>query len=260
MVDLNPFADVSPLALVALVAIYFVSFLIRGLVGFGSNTPAVIFSAFILPPHDAVIVSLVAATLSQAQLLPQGLKAGDWRIARPLIAGSFLSILVGVWIFARLEAAWLMLVMGVLLAAAIAADMAHATERLGRWFDPRVPTFAFALAAFAGLFATIAGAGAMYFLSVYTRWACPGPWSFRGTNILVAALFNFWRAGAVALAGLFTPKLLVGGALMLPVALLGGWLGGYLTERIPARRFYRILQVLLLLAAASLAWKGLARI
>ncbi len=254
---ITPFGEVFAEAAVALVLIYFVAFLIRGVVGFGSNTPAVIFGAWILPPHDAVILSLVASVLSQGQMLPQGMRHGDWRIAWPLIAGSFLSIIVGVWIFAHLEAAWLTLVMGVLLATAMLADMLRMTERLSSWFDLRAPFFAFVLAAFAGLFATIAGAGAMYFLSVYTRWACPNPMSFRATNILVAALFNFWRAGAVAVAGLFTANLLIGGALLTPVALAGGWLGRRLVIHMPERHFYRSVQVLLILAATSLAWKGI---
>src|SRR3546814_14120696 len=96
--------DALPISIAGLFLIYFLSFFIRGMVGFGSVTLAVLFSAWILPPHYAVVLAMAASVYAQVQLLPQGLAKGDWRIAWPVIAGGVVAIAVGVWIFAHLQA------------------------------------------------------------------------------------------------------------------------------------------------------------
>src|SRR3546814_3595113 len=98
------------------------------MVGFGSVTLAVLFSAWILPPHYAVVLVMAASVYAQVQLLPQGLAKGDWRIAWPVIAGGVVAIAVGVWIFANLQAAWLTVVMGGMLGCTVLADMLRSEE------------------------------------------------------------------------------------------------------------------------------------
>lgn len=252
-----PFAEMSGAAIAALVAIYFLAYFIRGMLGFGSATPAVLFGAWLLPPHDAILLALVTSVYAQVQLLPQGFRHGDLAIVKPLIAGSVVSIVIGVWIFATLEAAWLTIALGLLLGVSVAGEMAGVAERVGGRLDLRRFSVPFALATFGGLMGAIAGAGGIYVISVYLRWAAPRPVVFRATNILFSAFSNLWR-GAVALAGgLISSALAIEAALLMPVILLGGWSGGKLSARLTAKRYFRVYRMLLLAAAVSLIWKGL---
>lgn len=252
-----PFAEMTGAAIAALVAIYFLAYFIRGMLGFGSATPAVLFGAWLLPPHDAILLALVTSVYAQVQLLPQGFRHGDLAIVKPLIAGSVVSIVIGVWIFATLKAAWLTIVLGLLLGVSVAGEMTGVAERLTGRLDLRRFSVPFALATFGGLMGAIAGAGGVYFLSVYLRWAAPRPVVFRATNILFSAFTGLWR-GAVALAGgLISSALAIEAALLMPVILLGGWSGGKLSARLTAKRYFRVYRMLLLAAAVSLIWKGL---
>jgi len=256
--DIVPFHDVSPLAIAGLLLVYFLSFLIRGLIGFGSAMPAVLGSAWILPPHDAVLIALLTSVFAQIQLLPQGFRDTDWKITRPLLAGTIISVVLGVWIFARLGAGSLTIALGGCLAFAVLADMARLTER----FAGRLPfdhfSVAFTLGALAGLIAGVAGAGSNYFLAFYIRWAAPKPLVFRATNIIVSGFMGLWRAAVTLAIGLITVKLTLEAALIMPAAYAGGWAGRRMMGRLSDRRYFLTFQVLLLLASLGLIWKGLA--
>ena len=255
--DIVPFHDVSPFAVAGLVLVYFLSFLIRGLIGFGSAMPAVLGSAWILPPHDAVLIALLTSVFAQAQLLPQGFRDTDWKITKPLLLGMVVSVVLGVLIFARLPAGPLTVVLGGCLAVAVLADMARLIDRLAGRLPLDHFSVAFTLAALAGLIAGLAGAGANYLLSFYVRWAAPRPLVFRATNIVVSGVMSLWRAVVTLSVGLITVKLVLEAALVMPAAYAGGWAGRRLMGRLGDRRYFLSFQVLLLLAALGLIWKGL---
>src|SRR3546814_199530 len=179
------------------------------MVGFGSVTLAVLFSAWILPPHYAVVLAMAASVYAQVQLLPQGLAKGDWRIAWPVIAGGVVAIAVGVWIFANLEAAWLTVAMGGMLGCTVLVDMLRLPDHLARRLDLRAFRVPFGLSVIGGLVSGMAGGGMIYFLSMYTKWACPTPAAFRATNILISAFSNVWRAVLMLVGGLMALATLV---------------------------------------------------
>lgn len=255
--DIVPFHDVSPLAVAGLVLIYFLSFLIRGLIGFGSAMPAVLGSAWILPPHDAVLIALLTSVFAQVQMLPQGFRDADWKVTRPLLAGTLLSILLGVWIFASLKAGSLTVVLGACLTFAVLADMAQLTKRLAARLPLDHFSVVFTLGALAGLIAGLAGAGANYFMSFYVRWAVPRPLPFRATNIIISGVMSLWRAAISLGIGLITVKLVLEAALVMPAVYAGGWAGRRLMGRLSDRRYFMTFQILLLLASLGLIWKGL---
>lgn len=255
---IDPFQDMPGLAVAALVLVYFLSFFIRGTIGFGSAMPAVLGSAWVLPPHDAILIALLTSVFAQVQLLPQGFQDANWRITKPMIAGIVLSTIVGVWIFASLDSAWLTIVLGAVLCLAVLTDMAKLAERAaGRFRLDGVPV-AFSIASVAGLVAGIAGAGANYMISFYVRWAAPTPRAFRATNIVLSGVMGLWRAAVTLAAGLITLKLVIESALIMPAVFAGGWAGRKLAGRLSAERYFRLFRLLLLLAAAALIWKGIA--
>ncbi|MFY0609887.1 MAG: sulfite exporter TauE/SafE family protein [Hyphomicrobiaceae bacterium] len=256
--NLIPFANIDGLSIAALFAIYFIAFFIRGIVGFGSAMPAVLGSAWILPPHDAVLLALLTSVFAQVQLLPQGFREANWKVAKPILAGTTVSVIVGVWIFVSLSTAWLTIVLGLVLSAAVLTDMGRLAERLASRVRLDGVAIAFSLATLAGLISGIAGAGSNYFLSFYIRWAAPTPREFRATNIVISGFMNLWRAVIVLVAGLITIKLTVEALLVMPAVFAGVWAGRKLTGRLSSERYFGLFRWLLIIAAAALIWKGIA--
>lgn len=253
-----PFSEISGAAIAAIVLIYFLSFFIRGTLGFGSAMPAVLGGVWFVPPHDAVLLALLTSVFAQVQLLPQGFKDANWRIAKPMLAGVLVSIAVGVWIFASLKAAWLTILLGIFMSFAVIVDIGGLAERASRHVRLDRMSIAFGLAAFAGLIAGIAGAGSNYFMSFYLRWASPRPAAFRATNIILSGFMVLWRCVVTLIAGLITIKLVIESALLMPAVYAGNWAGRIVSQRMSTRRYFGFFRIILLLASIALIWKGIA--
>ena len=58
---ITPFETISVGAIVALVLLYLFSYLLRGVIGFGSATPAILGGVWIVPTHDAVILATLTS-------------------------------------------------------------------------------------------------------------------------------------------------------------------------------------------------------
>ncbi|MGI9475312.1 MAG: sulfite exporter TauE/SafE family protein [Hyphomicrobiaceae bacterium] len=256
--DFIPFANLDGISIAVVFAVYYLSFFIRGILGFGSAMPAVLGSAWILPPHDAILLALLTSVFAQVQLLPQGFRDANWKIAKPILAGTIVSVIIGVWIFVSLSAAWLTIVLGLVLSAAVLTDMARLAERLASRLRLDGFAVAFSLATLAGLISGVAGAGSNYFLSFYIRWAAPTPREFRATNIVISGFMNLWRALITLVAGLITIKLTVEALLVMPAVYAGLWGGKQLTGRLSSERYFGLFRWLLLIAATALIWKGTA--
>ena len=253
---ITPFETISVSAIVALVLLYFFSYLLRGVIGFGSATPTILGGIWIVPPHDAVILATLTSLAAQAVLLPRGIHTCDRKILPPMLLGATLSIMFGIWIFAKLNAQWLTLAIGAILVFAVLAEQLKLTERVIEGHDLRGFKIPFCLTSFTGILSGISGVGANLLLSVYVRWAAPDPATFRGTNMAYSGLAIFWRVTVLALSALLSLKLIIESVLLVPTVLLGAFLGLKLGDRINGARYFQIIQIVLLLAAISLFWRG----
>jgi uncharacterized membrane protein YfcA len=253
---ITPFANVSLSTAIALGAIYFVAFMLRGLIGFGSSTPAIIGGAWLLPPHDAVLFAVLASLYAQAQLLPKGFQTCDRRIIVPMIAGVVLSMVLGIWMFANLKAEWLTLVIGATLVVAVLAERLHIAERILASVDLHSFRVPFTVTSIIGVISGLAGVGASFLNAIYLRWATPDPVTFRGTQFMFAGFMGIWRAIVVLIGGLITLQLFVESLFLVPMIFLGGWAGLKIGDVIDGKRYGRIIQTVLVLAAISLIWKG----
>lgn len=258
--DLAPFQALSATQLIALATIYATTATVRGALGFGAVAPAIIFSSLFLEPHHAVLLALTTGTWAQAQIIPFGIKNGDWKLAKPLLAGGCVAIIVGVYVFKILAAAWLTVLLGLAMLAIALLDYFGALDKLGQRFNLNHPRVAFWLSAASGLLAGISGAGGMYLYSIYLKFACPTPTLFRGTSIMVGAFLLIWRFAATAAFGLISWRLVVESLLLLPISLLGAWAGIRFFHRADAKRFYNVFQIVLMLGALILLWKGFTRV
>ncbi|MEE8284755.1 MAG: sulfite exporter TauE/SafE family protein [Alphaproteobacteria bacterium] len=243
-----------------LILIYGATAIIRGAFGFGSITPAILFSTLVTEPHHAVLLALGAGVITQVQIIPFGLHHGDWKIARPMIAAGFAAIAVGLLIFKELEAGWLMVLLGVVLAAVMVMDRYHVLDRLARKIDLRNMATVLGLSTTAGLIAGITGGGGMYFYSVYLKLVCPTPALMRGTAILLGSIFLYWRFIIAIIVGLISFRLVIESLLLAPASWFGAWIGIRFFHGADTSRFYGAFQLVLLIGAGALLWRGLGRV
>lgn len=254
--ELVPFAGYSLWVVAAVAGANFVGFFVRGAFGFGSNVPIVLLTAWFLTPHHAIVLVMLTAAVAQAQLLPQGLRQADWQVVRTVAPGLVGGIALGTWVFAELDAAWLVLVMAALIVLILLLDRLHLIERISAVLPLRSPVVASGLAMTGATAGTISGGGTVYFLVVYFKLVCHSAPALRATSITISGLFIFFRLAGIALTGLIEPRYLMETLLLVPVIFLGTWAGSRTFRATPPARFYLSLQILLLLAAFTLVAKG----
>jgi uncharacterized membrane protein YfcA len=258
--DLTPFAAIPVWAVLSVFAAHFLGFFIRGAFGFGSNMPIILLTTWLLGPHHAVVLVVITASAAQVHLLPQGFKSADWPVTRPLLAGMAIGITVGTWVFTKLAANWLILLIGGLITFVVLMDRLRVLERLPTLIDPRSRAVSLCLALVSGLVGTVSGGGGLYFLVVYLKLACKTAAGLRGTNIILSGIFILLRLGLLILAGFVSWNVAAEAALLIPAVLLGTWAGTKSFYAIDAQRFYNALQILLLAAAIALLVKGALRL
>ena len=256
----TPFENISVWVALALCAIYFVSFALHGLIGFGSSTPAIIGGAWLLPPHDAVLFAVLASLYAQAQLLPKGLKSCDYRIIGPMIAGVVLSMALGIWMFAHLKAEWLTLVIGAALILAVWAEKLQIAEKILARVDLHNFFVPFTVTSITGIFAGVAGVGTIFLVAIYVRWATPSLAIFRSTQLVFSGFSGIWRAIVVIAAGLISTQLFIDSLVLIPMIYLGAWAGLKIGDVIDGKHYGTIIHIVLVLAAISLVWKGVRAI
>jgi uncharacterized membrane protein YfcA len=256
----RPFHDVPLGIVMAIAAIYFIAFTARGALGFGAIAPVVIITSLMIEPHHAVLLALIAGTLPQLQMLPEGIRDGDWQIARPVLATMIFAIPAGIWVFANMNTDWFTLVLGGTLSVLILADLTKLLERALRGVDLRAPLTASGLAMVTGFLNGLAGAGGVVTLAVYLKHACTDHISLRGTLVLIGTAMLCWRFTATGLAGLMTLKLVTEAVLLVPIVYLGVWLGTRYFRTVTPERYHRLLQMVILLSALGLVLKGIQRL
>lgn len=252
------FRDISSWAIGVIAISYFLGFFVRGAFGFGSNIPIVLLTTPILGPHHAIVLAAVASFIAQIDLLPQGIRAADWRVSKPLIVGMLAGTAIGTWLLTLWRAEWLEVTMGLLIMAIIGMERFRLLEHLSARFDLRSPRITSTLAVTAGAAGTLSGGGGIYLLVPYLRLACQTAASFRGTNLVLSGFFLTGRALFFVIAGLVTLNIVVEALLLIPVIFLGTFLGTRFFHTASPQRFWAALQGLLMCGALVLVGKGLA--
>ena len=256
----RPFHDVPSGIVMAIAAIYFIAFTARGALGFGAVAPVVIITSLMIEPHHAVLLALVAGTLPQLQMLPEGVRDGDWQIARPVLVAMIFAIPAGVWVFANMNTDWFTLVLGSIISVLIVSDLTQLLDRVLRGVDLRSPVTASGLAVVTGFLNGLAGAGGVITLAVYLKHACRNHISLRATLVLIGTAMLCWRFTMTGVAGLISLKLVTEAVALVPIVYLGVWLGTRYFRTVTPERYHRLLQMVILVSALGLVLKGLQRL
>nr|WP_275403019.1 sulfite exporter TauE/SafE family protein [Roseibacterium persicicum] len=80
---------------------------------------------------------------------------------------------------------------------------------------------------------------------------------YHATSVIVFWVVNALKAGIYTWMGLFTWSLLGASATLIPVALLGAWIGMRAHKAIPDRVFFAVAYTALVLTGLKLLWDGL---
>ena len=254
------FTDLSPAGIAALVAIYFFSFVMKGMFGFGAMAPLVIFGAWVVGPHHAVVLAVVSNIFSQLQFTPEGLRYGNWCLARSLVLAYMLAAMLGVWIFGALESAGLTVVVGVGLVGIIVLESSSLLRRYEKVIRERSALLGPVIAAISGVIGGVVGAGGVILVSTYIKVICKEPRSLRATILLITSFFVGWRALLYAASGFVPLSVLVESVILLPAVFVGGHIGSRLFGSFPKDRYFPALRIFLIVAALNLVIKGVMAI
>jgi len=253
------FPGVSSWAIGVIAISYFIGFFVRGAFGFGSNIPIVLLTTPILGPHHAIVLTAVTSFIAQIDLLPQGMRAADRQVSKPLIVGMLAGTAIGTWLLTLWRAEWLEITMGVLIMAIVGMERFRFLEHLSVRFDLRSRRITSTLAVTAGTVGTLSGGGGIYLLVPYLRLACHTTESFRGTNLILSGFFLIGRALFFVIAGLVTLNIAVEALLLIPPIFLGTFVGTRFFRTASPERFWAALQGLLMCGALVLVGKGLIK-
>lgn len=251
------FANLSSLQIAGLAGVYFIAFLLKGVFGYGAVSMMVVGAALIIPPHHAVVLAAVANFYTQIQLIPRSLRDGDRKVAGKLIVWTLPSVVLGVWLFASLEARWLSLAIGLFILFLVISEAFGLMGRIAPLVQRRTAVAGPIASVTAGLIAGFLGAGAMVFISIYVRMLCAEKLLFRGTMIMVGTIFIIWRFIVLTVGGLVGIPVLVEAAILAPIGFAAAHLGSMLVNILPNALFFRLYQAILILAALMLVRQSL---
>jgi uncharacterized protein len=256
----QPYLGLPLLSVLIIFATNFAAFLARGAIGIGAVAATVSVTAWLMPAQDAVILTLLGATLPQLPLMGEGVRDSDWHVSRPLLAGLAIGIAAGVWGFARMSSEAFVLVLGICMTLIVVLDLTGLVERLVPIMNLRSVRVAFVLALAAGLLAGLSGAGGLILVSVYLRHACRNHIALRGTMIMLGSMILIWRTIVTAFSGLVTVQLLSEALLLQPAVYGGVWVGRRFFRGMSPKAFAWLFQITLLVSALGLLIDGIAKL
>ena len=213
--------------LLAIALTVMLAYLMFGATGFGASIVSVPIVAHILPLTMVVpmmtavdCVAVTTATLRQWRHV-------DWREFRRLLLPISIGIAIGLTLLIRLPRGAALLALGVFVAGYAAITLSGARE----WRSIR-PIWAVPLGIFGGAFSALFGTGGPVYM-VYLSSRIADKSVLRATSTMVITLSVAIRAMAFVFSGMFLQQglpALVG--LLLPLMLVGYWLGSRLHARL----------------------------
>jgi len=181
-------------------------------------------------------------------------------VVRQVVVANAAGAAIGIWIFGRTEPDLLGIMLGLLLGGIVVLDWGGFVERIGTRLDLRSPAMVWSLSGLSGLISGVTGAGGLLFLALYLRMVCRDRTTLRGTIILLSTVAVLWRALVLALSGFIDRTLLIEGALLATVVLLGGFCGTLLFRRMGDGLFTLGLRAVILVGAFGLIWNGIMQL
>jgi uncharacterized membrane protein YfcA len=225
-----------------------------GLTGFGFGLSSLPLWAFVLPPSVSGPIVVVCSVVGQVQTMPAIWQSIDFRRLAPFVVLGLLGVPLGVWLLPRISPATFRAGFGLVLVVTCSLLLFLQVSR--RRESTRAGD---ALVGFAGgILGGITGLSGV----LLTIWAELHGWGkderraiLQGFNLSIL-LFSL---AALGVAGLLDARLVPLLLLAVPATMVGAYLGRKLYTRVDAKRFGRIVLVLLIIAGAVLVFSNWLR-
>ena len=245
----------TPLQLFASAAVLFLAQVVYVVFGFGAGLIAVGTLALIFSDMQDVVVLLLLVNLpAEISVLAGSWREITWRRTGLLLAGLLVGIPLGTYV---LQAGSHTLVLTSLAAFLVAVGLGFLFLPEGtrvRWPAWTAPPVGMISGVLAGLF----GAGGPP-LIVYYHLTGLSKLAFRGTLMALFLAMTVIRVPSYLTGGLVTPERMWSGALLLPVAAAGAWMGHRIQIKIPEATFRRLVSGLLAVIGLLLLLRQLDR-
>lgn len=215
--------------------------------------------AQVMPPLQAAAVLLPLLIAQDMVAVWSFRNSWDRRIMLVMLPSAIIGIALGYVFAASLSEAWILIALGAI--SILFAGQRLWIERGGRAAPSRVlPNWVgVGCGVASGLTSQIAHAGS----PPYQIWVLPqrlGRDILVGTTAIFFAAVNYIKVPAYIALGQFTPVNLIVSAALLPVAILGTFLGVRLVRRVDPDRFYTLVYWLTVLLGGKLLWDGCSRL
>jgi uncharacterized membrane protein YfcA len=212
--------------------------------GFGFALAAVPLLAVVLGPHDAVVVSLVLATVTNGYQAYEGRAACDRGTVVRLLAGAAVGVPIGLALFLVADARWLQVAIGLAVLGAVVLiagglDLRHATARL----DVGTGVLTGALTTSVGV-----NGPPMVFVMQARHFT---PDRFRATITTVFTVLDVVAVALFLIAGHIDGTVMLAVVAALPGLLVGAAAGASIRHHLDADRFRTLVLVLLAVAGLS---------
>lgn len=245
--------NLTPLHMLWIGFSVFGAYIIRGMSGFGAGLVSAPLLALVLPVHVVVPMSGLLVFVLFVFLAIRDRAKAIWRelklLAPPTVAG----VAAGMFLFSSLDNALLLVMLGsflILYASYMLAVHAFGLPQFRcsqRWAIP--------LGFIGAFFDTLFGGGGGTLVVIYLHARGLGRPEFRATVATLWLIEMIARIGGYAVAGYYTPEVLLLVAALLPVMWAGTFVGERLGNRVKPETFSRILAVLLMASGIGLLLK-----
>ena len=234
----------SAAAYIGVAVVVAVAATVQLLAGFGFALASVPLMSIVLDPHDAVVVSLALATLTNTYQAVSGRHDADRPVVARLLAGAAAGLPVGLLVFRLADSQVLGIVIGVAVLAAVVLIAAGLDLRhVGPGLDVGAGALSGALTMSAG----VNGPPMVFVLQ--TRHFPPA--RFRATTTTVFAVLDIVSIVVFAAIGDVDGEVLTAVAVSLPGLAIGAFAGVSLRRHLDPRRFRWLVLVLLTVAGVA---------
>lgn len=228
---------------------------IKGIIGIGLPMIAIPMLTLVVGLPEALAIVLLPMIVANGWQVWQFRHGDAERVPmRSFLVSGALGLALGTWLLASVPAAWLEVMLGVLLVAYLYQRLAKPDLTLARERAVKIaPVAGFTSGALHGATGISGPIGITYFHAM--RQSRPDFIYCTGLMFLGFALI---QVPLLAGAGFLTPRTLLIGAACVPAVVLGLVLGNAAASRVNARLFDRLVFLVLLWTSLSLLWPSVS--